>query len=110
MKIIFDSKCIECISVFLEHSKMRFIKYKSIEYPVKFLLLEYRPEFGQVLFIVTTTNLFEAFGKDYNNWDCTAKSIFNRIQIYLPTEIFNLPSEQIAEHHLNGSFKLIRER
>lgn len=89
---------------------MRYIKYKGIEYPVKFLLLEYRVEFGQVIFIVATTQLLEAFGKEYKDWDCVAKSLFGRIQVYLPCEIFNLPSNEIAQNHLNGSFKLIKER
>jgi hypothetical protein len=89
---------------------MKFIKYKGKQYPIKFLLLEYRPEYGQVIFIIATEDLKTAFGDEYMDWDCTAKSIFGRIHTFLPNEIFNLPSSEIAENHLNGSFKLIRER
>lgn len=89
---------------------MRFIIYKEKQYPIKFLLLEYRPEYGQVIFIIATNDLLEAFGHTYSDWDCTAKSIFGRIHNYMPAEIFFLPSQEIAEYHLNGSFKLIRER
>lgn len=89
---------------------MKFIKYKGKQYPLKFLLLEYRPEFGQVIFIIATCDLMEAFGEHYKDWDCAAKSIFSRIHNYLPREVFFLPSQEIAEHHLNGVFRLIRER
>lgn len=73
-------------------------------------MLEYRPQYGQVIFIIATSDLKAAFGSDYKDWDCKAKSIFGRIHNYLPPEIFFLPSHIIAEEHLNGSFKLIRER